>query len=52
MAANNNDCPNDGTAYLPANGWSTSRTPPSADMVTGANPFDDLVHNTVTNLTA
>jgi len=52
LSTNNNDCPNDGTAYLPSNGVVYVQNASTADTVTGANPFDDLVNNTVTNLTA
>ncbi|HVC67862.1 MAG TPA: fibronectin type III domain-containing protein, partial [Acidimicrobiales bacterium] len=52
VAANNNDCPNDGTAYLPANGVVYVQNATAADTVAGANPFDDLVNNSVTNLTS
>jgi len=52
VATNNNDCPNNGTAYLPSNGVVYVQNASAAETVTGANPFDDLVHNTVTNLTA
>ena len=52
LSTNNNDCPNDGTAYLPSNGVVYVQNASTGDTVTGANPFDDLVHNSVTNLTA
>jgi hypothetical protein len=52
-ASNQNTCPNDGStpAPLPANGVVYVQTAPSASSVQNANPFDDGVYNTATNLT-
>ena len=51
IATNYNNCPNNGTAPLPTNGvvfvQNAATTP-----VTGANPFDNYVNNSVTNLTS
>ncbi len=51
IPTNYNNCPNNGTAPIPPNGvvfvQNANGTP-----VTGANPFDDLVANSVTSLTA
>ena len=50
VPGNLNDCPNNGTAPLPANGvvYVENSTSPQA----WANPFDDPIDNSVTNLTS
>ena len=52
IPANTNDCPNDGTAPLPANGVVFVQNATSGQTVTGANPFDAYVTNSATNLTS
>ena len=52
LADNDNDCPNDGTAPLPANGVVYVESATADQTVTGANPFDDYVANSATNLAA
>jgi hypothetical protein len=51
-ATNYNNCPDSGTADLPANGVVYVENATSGETVNGANPFDDLLANTVTNLTS
>ena len=46
---NTNDCPNNGTAALPANGVVFVENATTAQA--WANPFDDAIDNSVTNLT-
>ncbi len=52
ITTNYNNCPNDGTADLPAGGVVYVENATSSETVTGANPFDDLVADTVTDVTA
>ncbi len=52
---NSNDCPTDGSAPLPSNGVvyvQTANGQPTEPIDPGANPFDDYVANSVTNVTA
>jgi hypothetical protein len=51
IATNYNNCPNNGTAPIPTNGVVFVQNAKSTP-VTGANPFDNYVNNSVTNLTA
>ena len=51
-ASNFNDCPNNGSADLPSNGVVFVENATSGETVTGANPFDDDVANSVTNVAA
>ena len=51
IPTNYNNCPNNGTAPIPADGVLFVQNAKSAP-VTGANPFDNYINNTVTNLTA
>ncbi len=50
IASNLNPCPNNGTAPLPPNGVVFVQNAPSNQTQAWANPFDDPVDNTVTNL--
>jgi fibronectin type 3 domain-containing protein len=53
IATNYNDCPNDGTyTNLPPNGVVFVQNAKAGQTVVGANPFDDYLNNTVTNLAA
>ena len=52
IASNTNDCPNNGSAPLPANGVVYVQNASPADSIAGANPFGASVYNTVTNVTA
>ncbi len=51
IPTNYNDCPNNGTAPIPPNGVVFVQNAKSTP-VTGANPFDNYINNSVTNLTA
>ena len=51
IPTNYNVCPNDGTAALPPDGVVFVENATS-NVVTGANPFDGYVDNSVTNLTS
>ena len=51
ISANLNNCPNNGTAPLPANGVVFVQNAPSGQTQQWANPFDNPVDNTATNLT-
>ncbi len=52
IPANQNDCPNNGTAPLPPNGVVFVQQATTGQTVTGANPFDAYVANSATNLTS
>ena len=52
LSANLNDCPNNGTAPIPPNGVVFVQKATAGQTVAGANPFDDAVSNSVTDLTA
>ena len=52
IASNTNDCPNNGSAPLPANGVVYVQNASPTDSIAGANPFGASVYNTVTNVTA
>jgi len=52
IKTNLNNCPNDGTAPLPPNGVVYVQNATAAQTQAFANPFDDPVDNTVTNVTA
>ena len=52
ISANLNNCPNNGTAPLPANGVVFVQNAPSGQTQQWANPFDNPVDNTATNLTS
>ena len=49
---NTNNCPNDGTAPLPSNGVVFVENATAAQSQAWANPFDDPLSNTVTNVTS
>jgi len=51
IATNYNNCPNNGTAPIPTNGVVFVQNATTVPVV-GANPFDNYVNNSVTNLTA
>jgi titin len=52
ISTNVNNCPNNGTAPIPANGVVFVQNATTAQTQTWANPFDDPVDNSVTNLTS
>ena len=52
IATNYTNCPNNGTAPLPPNGVVFVQDASASQVVTGANPFDNAISNTVTNVTA
>ena len=52
ILTNTNNCPNNGTAPLPLNGVVFVQNATAGQAVTGANPFDDYVTNSATNLTS
>ncbi len=52
ISTNLNNCPNDGTAPLPPNGVVFVQNAPTSQTQQWANPLDDPVDTTVTNLTS
>ncbi len=51
ISSNLNNCPNNGTAPLPPNGVVFVENAPASQTQQWANPLDDPINNTVTNLT-
>jgi len=52
LSTNTNDCPTNGTAVLPQNGVVFVQNATAGQAVTGANPYDDYITNSATNLTS
>ena len=52
IPTNANNCPNNGTAPLPANGVVFVQNASPSASIAGTNPFDSSVYNSVTNLAA
>ena len=52
IPTNYNNCPNNGTAPIPTNGVVFVQNAKQTHRSTGANPFDNYINNSVTNLTA
>ena len=52
VQGNTNNCPSNGTAFLPANGVVFVENATVGQTVLGANPFDAYMANSVSNLTS